>query len=279
MVGSLTTQKQNYFDLKATSCSININTGPIKKLEDIILGMKRQLDAIQKDLKNLTKKEQNNTKQPQYKRNCADVFKSGARISGVYTIDPDGSGAFDVFCDQTTAGGGWTVFQKRLDGSVDFYRGWNDYKLGFGNLNGEFWLGLDKINRITNSERYKLRVDLEDIQGNTAYAEYDMFAVTSEKIKYQLSLGAYSGTAGDSLTDYRGMSFSTKDQDNDKSSVNCAVSYKGAWWYNGCHHSNLNGFYHHGTHSSYADGVNWYHWKGYKYSVKRVEMKIRPYTF
>jgi len=131
--------------------------------------------------------------EPQYKRNCADVFKSGARISGVYTIDPDGSGAFDVFCDQTTAGGGWTVFQKRLDGSVDFYRGWNDYKLGFGNLNGEFWLGLDKINRITNSERYKLRVDLEDIQGNTAYAEYDMFAVTSEKIKYQLSLGAYSG--------------------------------------------------------------------------------------
>ena len=121
------------------------------------------------------------------------MYKSGEKISGVYTIDPDGAGAFDVFCDQKTAGGGWTVFQKRLDGSVDFYRGWADYKRGFGNLNGEFWLGLDKIHRLTKTKS-KLRVDLEDTTGKTAYAEYDMFAVTSEKVNYQLSLGAYSGT-------------------------------------------------------------------------------------
>ena len=121
------------------------------------------------------------------------MYKSGDRINGVYTIDPDGLGAFDVFCDQTSPGGGWTVFQKRLDGSIDFYRGWNDYKRGFGNLNGEFWLGLDKIHRMTNSDRYKVRVDLEDTAGNTAYAEYSMFALTSERNKYQLSLGAYSG--------------------------------------------------------------------------------------
>ena len=87
------------------------------------------------------------------KKNCAELYKSGERINGVYTIDPDDSGAFDVFCDQTTAGGGWTVFQKRLDGSVDFSRGWADYKRGFGNLNGEFWLGLDKINRLTKAKR------------------------------------------------------------------------------------------------------------------------------
>ena len=127
-------------------------------------------------------------------KNCAELYKSGQKTSGVYTIDPDGAGAFDVFCDQTTAGGGWTVFQKRQDGSVDFYRDWADYKLGFGNLNGEFWLGLDNINRLTNSERYKLRVDLEDTKLNTAYAMYDYFAVTSEKTKYRLSLGTYSGT-------------------------------------------------------------------------------------
>ena len=125
-------------------------------------------------------------------KNCAELYKSGQRISGVYTIDPDGSGAFDVFCDQTSAGGGWTVFQKRLDGSVDFYRGWADYKNGFGNLNGEFWLGLDKINRMTKTKN-RLRVDLEDTTGKTAYAEYDMFAVTSERTKYQLSVGTYSG--------------------------------------------------------------------------------------
>ena len=128
-----------------------------------------------------------------HKKNCAELYKSGRKISGVYKIDPDGSGPFDVFCDQTTAGGGWTVFQKRLDGSVNFYRGWNDYKLGFGNLNGEFWLGLDKINRLTKSARNRLRVDLEDTKGKTAYAEYDHFAVTSERSKYQLSLGTYSG--------------------------------------------------------------------------------------
>ena len=120
------------------------------------------------------------------------MYKSGKRISGVYTIDPDGLGSFDVFCDQKTAGGGWTVFQKRLDGSVNFYRGWSDYKRGFGNLNGEYWLGLDKIYRLTKLKN-TLRVDLEDTKGKTAYAAYKMFAVANERAKYKLSLGKYSG--------------------------------------------------------------------------------------
>ena len=128
-------------------------------------------------------------------KNCADLYKSGSKISGVYKINPDGLGEFEVYCDQKTAGGGWTVFQKRQDGSVDFFLPWNDYKRGFGNLNGEFWLGLDKINRLTVSGSYKLRVDLEDLQGSTAFAEYSSFAVTSERVKYKLSLGSYSGTS------------------------------------------------------------------------------------
>ena len=112
----------------------------------------------------------------------------------MYTISPDSSrGPFDVYCDHKTAGGGWTVIQKRLDGSVDFYRGWADYKCGFGNLNGEFWLGLDKMHQLTKAGRNIIRIELEDIKGKTAYADYDMFAVASERAKYQLSLGTYSG--------------------------------------------------------------------------------------
>jgi hypothetical protein len=80
----------------------------------------------------------------------------------------------------TTSGGGWTVFQRRLDGSVDFYRGWQDYKKGFGELDGEFWLGLEKIHRLTRFQRNRLRIDLGDTAGNTGYAEYSYFAVTSE---------------------------------------------------------------------------------------------------
>jgi len=110
----------------------------------------------------------------------------------VYKIEPDGLGAFEVFCDQKTAGGGWTVFQERYDGSVDFFRGWDDYKRGFGNLTGEFWLGLDKIHRLTVSSINKLRVDLENVRGYILFAEYSSFAVANETEKYQLSLGKYS---------------------------------------------------------------------------------------
>ena len=98
-------------------------------------------------------------------KNCAEVYKSGNKISGVYKIDPDGLGGFEMFCDQQTAGGGWTVFQKRKDGLVDFFLGWDNYKRGFSDLKGEFWLGLDKIHRLTKSSSNKLRVDLEDFDG------------------------------------------------------------------------------------------------------------------
>ena len=126
-------------------------------------------------------------------KNCADTYKAGEKKSGVYKINPDGSEVIDVVCDQTTAGGGWLVLQKRLNGSVDFYRNWAEYKRGFGNLSGEFWLGLENIYRLTRNESYKLRVDLEDFAGKTYYAEYDLFKVGSEEEKYKLSLGSYAG--------------------------------------------------------------------------------------
>ena len=90
------------------------------------------------------------------------------------------------------------MVQKRLDGSVNFYRGWDDYKRGFGNLSGEFWLGLDKIHRLTR-KRSKLRVDPGDFSGNTAFAQYNLFEVGGEGNQYRLSTGTYSGKRLDLL--------------------------------------------------------------------------------
>ena len=126
-------------------------------------------------------------------KDCAELYKSGKTASGVYTIHPDNSTAFEVYCDQTTDGGGWTVFQKRLNGSVDFYRDWKEYKNGFGRVDGEFWLGLDDIHRLTSQSCNVLRVDLEDFSQGTAYAAYDRFVVEDESKNYKLNLGVYSG--------------------------------------------------------------------------------------
>ena len=94
----------------------------------------------------------------------------------------------------TTSGGGWTVIQRRLDGSADFHRVWQDYKNGFGHLDGEFWLGLEQIRALTATKFNQLRIDLEDFSGNTRYAIYQNVSVADEAYKYRLSIGPYSGT-------------------------------------------------------------------------------------
>ena len=132
-------------------------------------------------------------------RSCSQLLQDGFTSSGVYTINPDDSKPIQVFCDMTTDGGGWTVFQKRLDGSVDFFLGWESYKNGFGDLNSEFWLGNDNLHRLTVADDVMLRVDLEDFEGRTRYAEYTTFKVEGEGDKYRLLIGGYSGTAGDSM--------------------------------------------------------------------------------
>ena len=175
-----------------------------------------------------------------------------------------------------TDGGGWTVFQRRQDGSVDFYRYWTDYENGFGNLTGEFWLGLSKIHRLTKEGSNTLRVDLGDFEGNTAYANYSTFSISDGSTEYILTVGGYFGTAGDSMAYHSGMKFSTKDNDNDNGGWNCAVIDIGAWWFNQCFESHLNGpYYTNPTGVSTWDGIIWYYWKGDSYSLKFSEMKTR----
>ena len=188
-------------------------------------------------------------------------------------MNPDGKGSFTVYCDMRTDGGGWTVFQRRQDGSVDFYRGWNDYKSGFGQLTAEFWLGNDKIHRLTTSRPSSLRVELEDWNRGRVYAKYGRFSIGDEHAQYRLEVSSYSGTAGDSLARHNNMAFSTKDRDNDRWSRDCAVEWTGAWWYKSCFESNLNGKY---LGSKYGGhGVGWHRYKS-TLSLKFTEMKLRP---
>ncbi|XP_050782382.1 ficolin-2-like isoform X1 [Gopherus flavomarginatus] len=210
-------------------------------------------------------------------KNCKELLARGNIMSGWYTIYPLDCNARTVLCDMDTDGGGWIVFQRRVDGSVDFFRDWNSYKRGFGSQLSEFWLGNDNIHLLTSLGTNELRVDLRDFDNKYQFATFGSFKIAGETEKYKLILGAFvNGTAGDSLTIHNHMPFTTQDCDNDQYSGNCATSFKGAWWYKACHWSNLNGLYLRGAHESYADGVNWKTGKGHKYSYKVSEMKFRP---
>ncbi|XP_062597661.1 ficolin-1-like [Saccostrea cucullata] len=167
-----------------------------------------------------------------------DPSKEGQ--DGVYVIYSDTRR--EVFCDMTTDGGGWTVIQKRLDGDVDFYRTWIEYKHGFGNATKNYWIGNDAIHTLTRDKNQELRVDVERYNGQHAYAVYTTFYIGDEDNKYTVTVSGYNGTAGDGFV-HNGMKFSTHDQDNDLESRNCAQMFKGAWWYKDCFRSNLNGRY------------------------------------
>ncbi|KAM4635376.1 tenascin isoform 4-T4 [Polymixia lowei] len=210
-------------------------------------------------------------------RDCAQALLNGETTSGLYTIYLGGeeSQPVQVYCDMTTDGGGWMVFLRRQNGKLEFFRNWKNYTNGFGNMNDEFWLGLSNLHKITASGQYELRVDMRD-NGETAYAQYDKFTIAEPRTRYKIHVGAYSGTAGDSMTYHQGRPFSTYDNDNDIAVTNCALSYKGAFWYKNCHRVNLMGKYGDGSHSK---GINWFHWKGHEHSIQFAEMKIRPVNF
>ncbi|NP_001082604.1 ficolin-1-A precursor [Xenopus laevis] len=194
-------------------------------------------------------------------QNCKEWLDQGVTISGWYTIYTPNGLTLSVLCDMETDGGGWIVFQRRADGSVDFNRDWNSYKRGFGRKDSEFWLGNDNLHLLTATGNFQLRVDLTDFSDKSTYASYSNFSIAEESQSYTLSLRSFmGGDAGDSLSGHKNFSFSTKDRDNKS---NCAHTFKGGWWYETCHYSNLNGLYLHGNHTSYANGVNWSTGRGY----------------
>ena len=178
--------------------------------------------------------------------------------------------------------GGWTVFQRRMDGTEDFYRGWADYVSGFGQLKGEHWLGLDHIHCLTSSAPHtELQVDLADFEGNHKYAHYSFFYVDNGATNYKLSINGYTGKAGDSIAgqhSLNGMMFSTFDRDNDKRAshlLSCVRDRLGAWWHKACGHSSLNGYYYRGGVDNFK-GVKWSTFRSQgDYSLKYTQMRLR----
>ena len=196
-------------------------------------------------------------------RDCAELFTAGFKENGVYTVNPANKTSFEVYCDMNTDGGGWTVFQKRFNGFVGFYRGWDEYKNGFGDVRGEFWLGNEKIHQLTEIPS-QLRVEINTTSSGSKFAKYSNFTITNEATNYTLFVDSYSGSASDYLEYHNGMSFTTKDRDNDENGRNCAEIRRGAWWYKSCVYSDLN--------SNYGDNSYTWYWS----NLKGSEMKLKP---
>ncbi|ELU13842.1 hypothetical protein CAPTEDRAFT_153615 [Capitella teleta] len=225
--------------------------------------------------------------QPIQPKDCQATFDDGDVVQrpGHYymLIQPMSSPRPFQACCKITNTSGWTLIQRRQDGSVDFFRTWKEYKQGFGNLEGEFWLGNDRIHELTSQGDYRLRLELTTWDGDRHWAEYDHFSVEDEIGLYRIHVNGYHGDAGDSLTssfaNHDGQAFSTKDVDNDERFYDsCARHYKGAWWFKNCFESHLNGvYYQRGDHDNFfvRDGVQWNTIHLHS-SLKHVEMMVRP---
>ncbi|NXX07967.1 ANGP4 protein, partial [Larus smithsonianus] len=186
-----------------------------------------------------------------------------------------------AYCDMETDRGGWTVIQLRTNGSLSFQRNWREYKQGFGDAAGEYWLGNEAVHLLTSQAPYALRIELRDWEGGQVYAHYGKFQLGSERQLYRLSLQDYSGTAGQqSGMALQGTRFSTRDADNDNCLCKCAQMLSGGWWFDACGLSNLNGIYYPARHNiRKLNGIRWHHFQGPSYSLKGTRMLIRPASF
>nr|XP_039256271.1 fibrinogen gamma chain-like [Styela clava] len=241
---------------------------------------------------------------------CAEIHRKGGRRDGVYYIQPKGvTKPIQVYCDMQDKGGGWTVIQRRFDGSLNFDRNWETFKWGFGqqvcDQESEYWLGNEFIHLLTTQNATEMKIDLTSWDDIERYALYRFFHVGDESTNYKLRVNGYfmdpNGGVGDAFggsgvfcgnlsrvdeeqTQHKLMSFTTKDRDNDKHTENCAANSRGGWWYNQCVSANLNGQRGSADELPHlvngdTDGMVWVTWKGCWESLKASKIKIRPFGF
>ena len=242
------------------------------------------------------------------KQTC-NAWKSQSSSSGLFRISPNDVCDIKVFCDMSLDNGdGWIVIQRRSSGSIDFEdKDWNDYVTGFGDLNGEYWMGLERLHAITSTGTYELFIGFKSnvpSVGGPFKAVYTSFSVGSrnvdEKSGYKLSVSPMdtgrsscteSESCEDRLSPHNLQDFSTHDEDNDgDDNINCANYGNqkfGGWWFgkasntnivaSDCVNSNLNGKYEAGgfVSSQPHNGIKWKGLGGQYMSLIQTIMAIR----
>ncbi|XP_019894547.1 angiopoietin-related protein 2 [Musca domestica] len=205
----------------------------------------------------------------QLPESCMEIKDCYASIFKIAMAN--GSRQDSVACDLHTEDGGWTVIQRRQDGTVNFNRNWTSYLEGFGDLNGNFFIGLETLYYLTTQkETQELYIIMRDFEGVERHARYSSFSIGPPDQGFVLSIGGYSGDAGDSLGYNGGSKFATS-HDN----YSHDRPHKGGWWYREGGESNLNGDYLMGK-THLESGIVWESFRGKHYSLKFVQMMIRP---
>ncbi|XP_060081919.1 microfibril-associated glycoprotein 4-like [Ylistrum balloti] len=263
-------------DIKHASNNTNVETVTFSRTECVLIALRYNLSVASYDqptqlcvLYNITKHRElmnkTNVLLVREIQTCDDL--DPVSISGVYRIAPVPEKSFDVYCDMESEGGPWTVIQNRENDEVDFFRDWNQYKYGFGNLHGNFWLGNDNIYSLTETPCI-LRVHLETLNGTFGYAEYSEFQISNETEGYKISINGFSGNISDALKVNDGQKFSTVERDHDNNPTkNCAEARKGPWWHKNCTRANLNGLY---------NATKWIlsvYWKGLYGQNNRIQLR------